>query len=266
MGKNKLQKFGDMNTYPHVFQYPYAVLKEKDFPLKGKWNTDFFHNDNPIILEIGCGKGEYAVGLASTNPDKNYIGIDIKGARMWTGAKTSLEKGLDNVAFIRTHIELINSFFAPGEIAEIWITFPDPQMQKVRKRLTSSRFLKSYAELLTPNGIVHLKTDSFFLYTYTRELIRINRLPLLIGSDDLYHSPIEKEVPSIRTYYEQQWLERGIPIKYLRFVCESRKEWIEPVTEIEQDNYRSFNRGKHGNANKAPVHAVLNEKNNTRIK
>lgn len=244
MGKNKLQKFDDMNSYPHVFQYPYAVLKEKEFPLKGKWNTDFFHNDNPVVLEIGCGKGEYAVGLATGNPDKNYIGIDIKGARMWTGARDSLEQGLKNVAFVRTRIEMINAFFAPGEIAEIWITFPDPQMQKVRKRLTSTRFMELYNRILVPGGIVHLKTDSLFLYTYTSEMIKANRLPLLIGTADLYHSDVRTEVPPIRTYYEQQWLEREIPIKYLRFVCAGHTGWKEPETEIQLDPYRSFNRGK----------------------
>ena len=144
MGKNKLQKFDDMSGYPHVFQYPFAVLREKGFDMKGRWNIDFFKNDNPIVLELGCGKGEYAVGLARKYPNKNFIGIDIKGARMWTGAKASLQEGLSNVAFLRTSIELIDHFFAPGEVSEIWITFPDPQMKKVRKRLTSTRFMELY--------------------------------------------------------------------------------------------------------------------------
>ena len=160
MGKNKLQKFDDMSGYPHVFQYPFAVLREKGFDMKGRWNIDFFKNDNPIVLELGCGKGEYAVGLARKYPNKNFIGIDIKGARMWTGAKASLQEGLSNVAFLRTSIELIDHFFAPGEVSEIWITFPDPQMKKVRKRLTSTRFMKLYRRLLRPDGLIHLKSDA----------------------------------------------------------------------------------------------------------
>ena len=146
MGKNKLKKFDDMNGYHHVFQYPFAVLKEKGFELKGNWNKDFFKNDNPIVLELGCGKGEYAVGLARKYPNKNFIGIDIKGARMWSGAKASLEEGLNNVAFLRTNIELIPHFFGENEISEIWITFPDPQMKKTTKRLTSTRFMQLYLE------------------------------------------------------------------------------------------------------------------------
>ena len=145
MGKNKLQKFDDMSGYPHVFQYPFAVLREKGFDMKGRWNIDFFKNDNPIVLELGCGKGEYAVGLARKYPNKNFIGIDIKGARMWTGAKASLQEGLSNVAFLRTSIELIDHFFAPGEVSEIWITFPDPQMKKVR-----TAYLDSFYEALSP--------------------------------------------------------------------------------------------------------------------
>ena len=167
MGKNKLRKFKDMETIDFVFQYPFAVLKEQGFPLKGNWHKDFFNNDNPIVLELGCGKGEYAVGLARKFPDKNFIGIDIKGARMWTGASQARNEGLKNVAFLRTNIELLPNFFAAGEVAEIWITFPDPQMKKVRKRLTGTRFLDLYREVLKDNGIVHLKTDSPFLYTYT---------------------------------------------------------------------------------------------------
>lgn len=151
MGKNKLQKFDDMSGYPHVFQYPFAVLREKGFDMKGRWNIDFFKNDNPIVLELGCVKGEYAVGLARKYPNKNFIGIDIKGARMWTGAKASLQEGLSNVAFLRTSIELIDHFFAPGEVSEIWITFPDPQMKKVRKRLTSTRLWSFIADCYEPD-------------------------------------------------------------------------------------------------------------------
>ena len=156
MGKNKLKKFGEMETFFNVFQYPYSRLKAEGFALRGKWNSEFFKNDNPIVLELGCGKGEYAVGLAKKYPDRNFIGVDIKGARMWTGARQSVDEGMTNVAFLRTNIELINEFFAPDEVAEIWITFPDPQMKKVNKRLTSVRFQNLYRQILRPDGFIHL--------------------------------------------------------------------------------------------------------------
>lgn len=244
MAKNKLQKFADMDTYNHVFQYPFAVLREKGFEMRGKWNELFFHNDNPIVLELGCGKGEYAVGLARRYPNKNFIGVDIKGARMWSGASQAKEEGIDNVAFLRTHIELITHFFAPGEVSEIWITFPDPQMKKTRKRLTSTRMLELYRRILVENGIIHLKSDSPFLYTYTRAMVQENNFPLLIDTDDLYNSGIDDDILGIKTFYEQQWLERGKSIKYIKFVCEPRENLIEPDIEIELDDYRSFNRSK----------------------
>lgn len=244
MAKNKLQKFADMETYSHVFQYPFAVLKEKGFDMRGKWNEAFFHNENPIVLELGCGKGEYAVGLARRYPNKNFIGVDIKGARMWSGASQAQEEGINNVAFLRTHIELITHFFAPGEVSEIWITFPDPQMKKTRKRLTSTRMIELYREILAENGIIHLKSDSPFLYTYTRAMVQENHFPVLVDTDDLYHSGIDDDILSIKTFYEQQWLERGKSIKYIKFVCEPRDTLFEPDIEIELDDYRSFNRSK----------------------
>lgn len=244
MAKNKLQKFADMDTYNHVFQYPFAVLKERGFDMRGKWNEQFFHNDNPIVLELGCGKGEYAVGLARRYPNKNFIGVDIKGARMWSGASEALAEGIENVAFLRTHIELITHFFAPGEVSEIWITFPDPQMKKTRKRLTSTRMIELYREILAENGIIHLKSDSPFLYTYTRAMVQENRFPVLVDTDDLYNSGIDDDILSIKTFYEQQWLERGKSIKYIKFVCEPRETLVEPDIEIELDDYRSFNRSK----------------------
>lgn len=244
MGKNKLAKFGEMAEFPHVFQYPFQKLKEDGFPMKGHWNRDFFKNENPIVLELGCGKGEYTIGLGALFPDKNFIGVDIKGARMWTGAKESLEKGMGNVAFLRTNIELIAHFFAPGEVSEIWITFPDPQMKKVNKRLTSTRFMKLYREILTTEGIIHLKTDSNFLYTYTCAMVSANGYKVLVNTDDLYHSGLTDKLLSITTYYEQQWLDRGITIKYISFVCEERESLVEPDIEIEMDSYRSFNRSK----------------------
>ena len=244
MGKNKLQKFDDMSGYPHVFQYPFSVLQEKGFEMKGKWNEVFFKNDNPIVLELGCGKGEYTVGLGKLFPSKNFIGVDIKGARMWSGAKQALGEQMTNVAFLRTHIELINHFFAPGEVSEIWITFPDPQMSKVNKRMTSTRFMKLYREILNDSGLIHLKTDSHFMYTYTNEMIKANHFPVLVQTDNLYSSHLADEILSIQTFYEQQWLERGLNIKYIRFVCEPKESYIEPDIEIEMDSYRSFNRSK----------------------
>ena len=166
-----------METMDCVFQFPFSALKDGNCPMRRHWNELYFHNQNPIVLELGCGKGEYAVGLGKRFPEKNYIGVDIKGARMWTGAKQVVEQGLTNVAFLRTSIELIDRLFAPDEVSEIWITFPDPQMKKVNKRLTSTRFLDNYRHILKSDGIVHLKTDSPFLYTYTSELVKVNNLP-----------------------------------------------------------------------------------------
>ena len=244
MAKNKLQKFAEMNTYTHVFQYPFSVLKEQGFNLRGHWKKDFFHNENPIVLELGCGKGEYAIGLAKRYPDKNFIGVDIKGARMWSGATEAQNQHITNVAFLRTHIELITYFFAPCEISEIWITFPDPQMKKTRKRLTSTRMIALYREILTDNGIIHLKTDSPFMYTYTHAMVMENGYPILINTDDLYHSGIDNDILGIKTFYEQQWLDRGKSIKYISFICEPRETLIEPDIEIEYDDYRSYNRSK----------------------
>lgn len=243
MGKNKLKKFAEMETFENVFQYPFAVVERDGFPLKGRWNKDFFKNDNPIVLELGCGKGEYAVGLARRFPEKNYIGVDIKGARMWTGAKAAVKEGISNVAFLRTNIELITRFFEPGEVSEIWITFPDPQMKKVRKRLTSSRFLELYREILIADGIVHLKTDSPFLYTYTDALVKLNELPTEVNTSDLYHSDIVDDILEIKTFYEQQWLDRGLTIKYIKFHLDHTTELKEPDIDIEEDTYRSFSRG-----------------------
>lgn len=244
MGKNKLKKFSDMQSMDCVFQYPFAVLQQQGFPLRGKWHSDYFHNDNPIVLELGCGKGEYAVGLARRFPDKNFIGIDIKGARMWTGATQATREHLGNVAFVRTNIELLPAFFAPGEVSEIWITFPDPQMKKVRKRLTSTRFLDLYRQVLADNGTVHLKSDSPFLYTYTRLMVELNRLPVIVNTDDLYHSGEATDILNIRTFYEQQWLDRGLTIKYLSFRLPHEGTLAEPEVDIEFDTYRSFSRGE----------------------
>lgn len=245
MGKNKLKKFGEIATMEFVHQYPFARLQNEGFPLRGRWHEEFFHNDNPIVLELGCGKGEYTVGLARRRPDVNYIGIDIKGARMWTGACMARNENLTNVSFIRTDIELIPHFFAPGEVSEIWITFPDPQMKKVRKRLTGTRFMELYRKVLRPDGLIHLKTDSPFLYTYTRLMTALNHLPVVTDCADVHSDPVlsQDEILRIRTHYEQQWIERGLAIKYLLFNLPQEGALEEPTEEIEYDTYRSYSRG-----------------------
>ena len=243
MGKNKLKKFADMETIDFVFQYPFARLQKEPFPLKGRWGADFFGNDKPIVLELGCGKGEYTVGLARRFPDKNFIGVDIKGARMWTGASEARDTGMKNVAFVRTSIELIDSFFAPGEVGEIWITFPDPQMKKATKRLTSTRFMNLYRRILVDNGLIHLKTDSPFLYTYTDLMVKLNSLPVVESTADLYASGSAGDILDIKTHYERQWLARGLTIKYLQFRLPVEGDLAEPTDEIEPDTYRSYSRG-----------------------
>lgn len=241
MGKNKLAKFSDMAQYENVFQYSFETLNDGGFPYKGKW-SEYFGNNNPIVLELGCGKGEYTVGLARKIPEKNFIGIDIKGARMWSGATQALDEQLTNTAFLRTRIELIGHFFSQGEVSEIWITFPDPQMKKTNKRLTSTRFMEEYRRIMKPGGIIHLKTDSNFLYQYTKAMIEENQIEVFFDTDDLYHSGINEELLEIRTFYEQQWLSRGLNIKYIRFECPQKSQWSEPEVEIEKDDYRSFGR------------------------
>ena len=248
MGKNKLQKFSDMETFGCVLQYPRHILIERGFPYKGKWNSEFFSRSNPITLELGCGKGEYTVGLADANHGRNYIGIDIKGARMWKGAKSVEEKGMDNAAFLRTEIEQISEFFAPDEVDEIWITFPDPQMQKARKRLTSSRFLSNYRKFLRSGGTVNLKTDSPFLYEYTRRLIDLNGFEVIANTDDLYGSGMADPVTSIKTFYEQQWLSRGKTIKFISFRLGDGEIKEPDCSDLEKDDYHS-EFGRHSQSN-----------------
>jgi tRNA (guanine-N7-)-methyltransferase len=241
VGKNKLARFGEMENFKNVIQVPYKTLQQENFYLKGKWATNFFKNENPIVIELGCGKGEYTVELAEKNPLFNYIGVDIKGARMYAGAKQALEKGLKNVAFLRTNIEIINQFFGEEEVAEIWLTFPDPQMKKTRKRLTSTTFLNLYKQFLKKEGIVHLKTDSNFQYTYTSALVHLNGFKILAETNNLYQSEILTETLQIKTFYEKQWLSRGITIKYIAFIP-NENDFAEPEIEIEKDEYRSFGR------------------------
>ena len=243
MGKGKLKKFAAVASYDHVFERTYAELLQEPFFLKGKWNKEFFKNDNPIVLELGCGKGEYSVELGKHYPAKNFIGVDIKGARLYTGAKQALEAGMNNVAFIRTRIEHIYQFFAENEVDEIWITFPDPQMKKATKRLTSTFFIEKYRSFLKENGIVHLKTDSDFLYTYTDIMVKENNFQVLENISDIYAQEEVSELLQIKTHYELQWLGRGKLIKYLKFVPHTG-ELIEPDVEIEFDDYRSYGRNR----------------------
>lgn len=249
MGKNKLQKFADMASYPHVFEYPYSIAENVPFDMKGKWNKEFFQNNNPIVLELGCGRGEYTVGLGKMFPDKNFIGIDIKGARMWSGATESLDAEMKNVAFLRTNIEIIDRFFDKDEVSEIWLTFSDPQMKKATKRLTSTYFMERYRKFLVPNGVIHVKTDSNFMFTYTSYMIEGNKFPVEFITEDLYHSDLADDILGIKTYYEQQWLERGLAIKYIKFLLPDEGELIEPDVEIELDSYRSYNRSKRSGKN-----------------
>ena len=246
MGKGKLQKFAEMETFSNVFQYPFSAIENVPFDMKGRWREMFFHNDNPIVLELGCGKGEYAVGLARMFPNVNFIGVDIKGARMWTGAKQALQEQLPNVAFLRTNIEIIDRFFSEDEVQEIWLTFSDPQMKNARKRLTSTYFLQRYRHFLNDKGLVHLKTDSNFLFTYTREMALHNGLTPEVCTEDLYNdSQLDEATMSIlniRTYYESMWLERGLNIRYMKFRLPKDGELSEPEVEIEFDNYRSYHR------------------------
>lgn len=235
MGKNKLQRFAEMETFSNVVQPSLDEIKNKDYPLKGKWSSDFFKNDKPIVLELGCGKGEYTLGLSQKYPDKNFLGIDIKGARIWAGAREALRDSLSNVGFLRTRIEHISSFFEKNEISEIWITFPDPQEKRIRskKRLTSSRFLPNYRKFLKPGGIIHLKTDNSILYDYTRRLAVQNNFNIHLHTADLYNSGQNDEILDIKTFYESQYLAQGIPIKYIRFTIPHQDEINEP-TEHEE--------------------------------
>ena len=277
-----------METYENVFQYPFSVIDNVPFEMRGHWREQYFHNDHPIVLELGCGKGEYTVELAKLYPDVNFIGVDIKGARMWTGATQALKEGLKNVAFLRTNIEIIERFFAEDEVQEIWLTFSDPQMKNPRKRLTSTYFMERYRKFLVDGGIIHLKTDSNFLFTYTTYMVEHNALPVLFRTEDLYgdhqcsarpkdacyqrdarmvNGPLAQralatngtqewsmfnaELLSIQTYYESMWIARGLNIKYMKWQLPKNVALEEPDVEIELDDYRSYHRTKRSSLNKA---------------
>ena len=218
--KNKLKRFKENETFANVFQPSREELVDKNFILKGNWNRNFFNNDNPLVLELGCGKGEYSVSLAKKYSNKNFIGIDIKGARFWRGAKTAIDENIHNVAFLRIQIELIDHAFAMNEVDEIWITFPDPQIKykRTKHRMTNMTFLEKYKKILKPEGIVNLKTDSEFMHGYTLGLLHGAGHEVLYANHDVYKqegSP--EEVTGIQTFYESQYLEQNKPITYIRF-------------------------------------------------
>lgn len=224
MGKNKLAKFEEMKSFDNVFEPPMDAVKKENFDLKGNWAKNFFNNDHPITLELGCGKGEYSVNLARKYPNRNFIGVDIKGARMWRGAKTAKEENLTNVAFLRTKIEFINRFFDRDEVSEIWLTFSDPQPKKPNKRLTSRPFIERYQELLKKDGIIHVKTDSPLLYEFTCEQLEEYPYKVIHNTSDVYGdwftqaSPEDQEILSIKTHYEKLFSEKGHVITYCAFI------------------------------------------------
>jgi tRNA (guanine-N7-)-methyltransferase len=216
--KNKLKRFKENETFKNVIQ-PTRDEVEKGFSKRGIWK-DHFGNNNPIVLELGCGKGEYTLGLAKLFPDKNFIGIDIKGARFWRGAKTALEEGLDNVAFLRSQIELVDQLFAENEVSEIWITFPDPQIKykRTKHRMTNQVFLDRYEKVLKPGALMHLKTDSEFMHGYTLGLLHGAGNEVIYANHDIYKNEgSPKEVLELQTFYENQYLEKGKPITYIQF-------------------------------------------------
>lgn len=219
-GKNKIKRFIENQSFENVFQPTRAEVVSGNFSLKGKWNSDFFKNENPIVLELGCGKGEYSVGLAARFPDKNFIGIDVKGARFWRGAKTAVETGLHNVAFVRTQIEILEHVFATNEVDEIWITFPDPQIKykRTKHRMTNSDFLKMYQKFLKSNGLVNLKTDSEFMHGYTLGLLHGEGHDVLYSNHNIYvNEGSPAEVTEIQTFYENQYLAVNKAITFVKF-------------------------------------------------
>lgn len=220
MAKRKLQKFSELRAFPNVLQPREEEYLSDHYKFKGKWAANFFGNNNPVILELGCGKGEYSLCLARKNPDINFIGVDIKGERLWRGGKTAIDEKLNNIGFLRVRIETISSFFSPNEVSEIWITFPDPQPNKpkIKKRLTSPPFLTRYKSFLKTDGNIHLKTDNTGLFDYTLETIEEENHRLICKTHDLYNSSITGDVLLTQTHYENLYLAEGLPICYLKFM------------------------------------------------
>lgn len=227
-GKDKLRKFRENETLSTIFQPTTEEVLNRDYSIKGEWGNKIFNNNNPIIIELGCGKGEYTIALAEKFPNKNFIGIDIKGARLWKGAKYAHENKLKNVAFVRTRIEFITSIFAQNEISEIWITFADPQLSKSRKRLTGSMFLERYRAFLKEDGIINLKTDSKFLHQYTLASVEANKLTLIEANSDIYGSGRADDILSIKTFYEACYIRKGLEITYMAFKLDTKCAFIEP--------------------------------------
>lgn len=232
-GKDKLRKFRENETFNSLYQPSTEEVLGKDYPLKGKWGTEVFGNNNSIILELGCGKGEYTISLAQMFPHKNFIGIDIKGARLWKGAKYAQQEKLSNVAFIRTRIEFIESLFGTGEISEIWITFADPQLNRARKRLTGTMFLNRYKNFLSPDGIINLKTDSQFLHQYTLSSAKTNNLTILEANNNIYGTGRADNILSIRTFYEAHYIKKGLAITYMAFKIDNSAPLQEPQWDEE---------------------------------
>ena len=227
-----------METLERVYQPPFEEVFGKDYRLKGRWATEVFGNDHPLVLELGCGKGEYTVGLARRHPEINFIGIDIKGARIWKGATAARDEEIGNVAFLRTRIEFIGSFFDAAEVNELWITFPDPQdkQRRRKKRLTGALFLNQYRRFLIDEGVIHLKTDNASLYSDTLALARYNQLPVERFTEDLYRQDWKDEALYIQTYYESKFRAAGAPIRYLMFRLPSERKIRDPESHENQSN------------------------------
>lgn len=268
MGHGKLKKFAENETFRCLVQPDASAVLDKepgsrelrlrDHAIKGRWGEEMFGNDHPIVLELGCGKGDYTVALALRHPEINYIGVDIKGARLWKGAKYATENALPNVAFLRTRIEFIDAFFGPGEVSEIWLTFSDPQLRgSENARLSSPLFLERYRKFLRPGGVVHLKTDSRYLYEYTQAVCKVNDLQVLAYGTDIYHNPIDApaEVTQVQTFYEKMFLEMGLPITYMAFTIDHEGSYAFPGEAFDHDHWleeegprRSFSHQPHKKA------------------
>ena len=233
MGKDKLRRFAENETFGTLFQPDFEDVFRKDHYLKGTWHSEVFKNSNPIVLELGCGRGEYTIDMAREFPEKNFIGIDIKGARLWRGAKTAETEQMKNVAFLRTRIEFIESLFGTDEVSEIWITFADPQIKRDNKRLTNTVFLERYRKFLKDGGVIHLKTDSRFLHEYTLAMAIQNSLQIIEANTDIYGTGRADKILSIKTHYEKQYIEKGVPITYFSFILDKNKKLEEPQWDSE---------------------------------